>query len=109
MNVFISQPMNGKTNSEIKRARIAAMDHVEMLFPGEDVKFIDSFFEDAPHDAKPLWFLGASLQKMADADAVYFCRGWNNARGCKVEWEAAKAYGLKIIGWNTTKDDLESV
>ena len=26
-----------------------------------------------------------------------FCKGWENARGCRIEHEAAKAYGLEII------------
>lgn len=29
--------------------------------------------------------------------AAYFCRGWEQARGCRIEHEAAKSYGLEII------------
>lgn len=29
--------------------------------------------------------------------AAYFCKGWENARGCRIEHDAAKAYGLEII------------
>jgi hypothetical protein len=25
------------------------------------------------------------------------CKGWGNARGCKIEHEVAKAYGVDII------------
>ena len=28
---------------------------------------------------------------------VYFAKGWENARGCKIEHEVALAYGLEII------------
>ena len=34
---------------------------------------------------------------MSRCNAVYFCKGWENARGCKIEHDAAVAYGLKII------------
>ena len=27
----------------------------------------------------------------------FFCKGWESARGCKIEHEAAVAYGLDII------------
>lgn len=56
MRLFISQPMKDKTNEEIQTERnwiIAKMQHIY----GNDIDVIDSFFKDAPHDAKPLWFL----------------------------------------------------
>ena len=38
-----------------------------------------------------------SIAIMAKCNAVYFCRGWETARGCKIEHEIAKNYGLSII------------
>lgn len=46
---------------------------------------------------KPLYYLSQSLLRMSACDVVYFCKGWENARGCKIEHEVAKAYGLEII------------
>jgi hypothetical protein len=34
---------------------------------------------------------------MSKCDAVYFCNGWENARGCKIEHDIAIAYGLLTI------------
>lgn len=45
----------------------------------------------------PLCFLAKSLENMSLCHTVYFCKGWENARGCKIEHEAAVAYGLDII------------
>ena len=45
----------------------------------------------------PLCFLAKSLENMSLCHAAYFCKGWENARGCRIEHEAAKAYGLTII------------
>lgn len=45
----------------------------------------------------PLCFLAKSLENMSLCHAAYFCKGWENARGCKIEHEAAKVYGLEII------------
>ncbi len=42
---------------------------------GEPVEVIDSFFQEAPADAKPLWFLGKSLELLSGADVAYFCAG----------------------------------
>lgn len=94
--LFISQPMNGKSDEEIKKERQDALLKAVETY-GEEVELIDSFFESAPHDAKPLWFLGKSLELLSTADIVYFASGWESARGCKIEHECAVAYGLNII------------
>lgn len=58
---------------------------------------IDSFFQNAPADAKPLWFLGKSIELLSGADIAYFADGWKDARGCRIEHECAKEYGIQII------------
>ncbi|WP_419040028.1 Lar family restriction alleviation protein [Parolsenella catena] len=30
-------------------------------------------------------------------DAAYFAKGWENARGCRIEHDAAVAYGLEVL------------
>ena len=97
MKLFISQPMNGKTDKEILYTREKAIESACKNFDEEKVEVLDSFFQGAPHEAKPLWFIGESLKVMADADVVYFAPGWEDARGCKIEYQAALAYGLNII------------
>ncbi len=94
--LFISQPMRDKTDKQIKDERaIAVKKAVEYL--GEDVEVIDSFFEAAPHNAKPLWFLGKSLELLSTADVAYFVGDWKNYRGCKLEHMSAVEYGIKTI------------
>ena len=34
---------------------------------------------------------------MSLCHAAYFCKGWEKARGCRIEHEAATAYGLTIL------------
>lgn len=94
--LFISQPMNGKTDEEILSERVQAVTLVSERL-GEEVEVIDSFFQSAPHDAKPLWFLGKSLELLSTADIAYFAKGWKEARGCKIEHECAVQYGIITI------------
>lgn len=94
--LFISQPMRGKTDEEIKIERAKAIEAASELM-GEPVEVIDSFFEEAPVDAKPLWFLGKSLELLADADVAYFAPGWKDARGCKIEHTCAVEYNIDRI------------
>lgn len=94
--LFISQPMRGKTNEEILAVREKAIKSAERNI-GEPVEVIDSFFENAPHEAKPLWFLGKSLELLSTADVAYFAKGWENARGCRIENQCAIEYGITVI------------
>ena len=94
--LFISQPMRGKTDEEIKAVRERAIESARRQL-GEDVEVIDSFFEKAPVDARPLWFLGKSLELLSTADVAYFAKGWEKARGCKIENRCAIDYGITVI------------
>nr|DAE04604.1 MAG TPA: protein of unknown function (DUF4406) [Myoviridae sp. ctvns3] len=95
--IFISQPMKDKTDEQILKERERAFSAVKEKFNGEDVEVIDSFFQSAPHDAKPLWFLGKSLELLSTADVAYFIGEWKNYRGCKIENTCAKEYGIETI------------
>jgi len=43
------------------------------------------------------WYLGKSIQMLAQSDAAYFMEGWNKARGCCIEHTVAEQYGIRII------------
>lgn len=94
--LFISQPMRGKTDEEILREREKAIASAQKHL-GEEVEVIDSFFQNAPAEAKPLWFLGKSLELLSTADVVYFAKGWEEARGCRIENTCAIEYGITVI------------
>ena len=98
IKIFISQPMNGLTNEQIKfnRSELVAEYLKKEGLKEYDVEIIDSFFENAPHYVKPVWFLGKSLEKMSEADIVLFADGWDEARGCIIEHSVAEAYGIEI-------------
>ena len=94
--LFISQPMRGKTDAEILTEREKAIASAEKHL-GEKVEVIDSFFQNAPAEAKPLWFLGKSLELLSTADVAYFAKGWEDARGCRIENTCAIEYGITVI------------
>ena len=96
MKLFISQPMRGKTDEEILATRQKAIASAERHL-GEKVEVIDSFFQNAPADAKPLWYLGKSLELLSTADVAYFANGWEEARGCRIENTCAIEYGIDVI------------
>ena len=100
---MLSQPMAGKTEEEITSTRDKAIEVLE----GQGFEIVNTLFTDEWYGSDkmvergvvqiPLCFLAKSLENMSLCHAAYFCKGWENARGCKLEHDAAKAYGLEII------------
>lgn len=97
MKVFISLPMNGRTEEEIDHDLHIAWGWIQSLYPDKHVEVIDNIHKDAPKDAGRLWYLGDSIQLMEEADAIYFAPGWMKSHGCRVEFAVATEYGLTII------------
>lgn len=100
---MISQPMAGKTDEEIVQARERAM----AFLKGYGYEVVNTLFADEWHSKEameergviqiPLYFLAESLAYMSECHAVFFCKGWELARGCRIEHDAAVAYGMHII------------
>lgn len=103
MKAMLSQPMAGKTEEEIIETRNRAIATLKAKgFDIVNTLFTDEWYSNEAMEKRgvvqiPLCFLAKSLENMSLCHAAYFCKGWENARGCKIEHEAAKAYGLTII------------
>ena len=92
--IMISQPMKRKTNEQIKEERKALVSELE----NEGYEVLDSVFDEAPKNVdEAIWFLSKSIEYLAQADVVFFMKGWEYARGCKIEHEVAIEYGKKVI------------
>lgn len=92
--IMISQPMKRKTNEQIKEERKALVSELE----NEGYEVLDSVFDEAPKNVdEAIWFLSKSIEYLAQADVVFFMKGWQYARGCKIEHEVAIEYGKKVI------------
>ena len=96
MLVFISQPMRGRSDEEIKAEREGILDLAKDIL-GE-VEEVPSFFEGkSGKQMKPLYMLGQSLQLLSAAEVAFFAPKWEEARGCRIEHECAVQYGVKIV------------
>ena len=98
MNVFISQPMNGKKTEEIEWEREQLVKELKRYL-GEDIEILDTIFHFA-EDVPSLVYLGRSLEVLAKTDIAVFMDGWENARGCKIEHQAAKDYDIPTLELN---------
>ena len=101
--IMISQPMNGLTEEQIVKTRNRFLEYAKK----ENLEVVNTYFQDQWYSKDsmilrrvvqmPVCFLAISIEKMSQCNIVYFAKGWENARGCKIEHEVALQYGLDII------------
>lgn len=96
MKVMISQGMNGRTETDIKEERNIVKEKLNKL--GIDV--VDTLFSEEVSESflnPSLYYLAKSIQILGNVNAVIFVGDWSKYRGCRIEHEIAKAYGVKIL------------
>ena len=101
--VMISQPLAGKTEKEIAEVRNRAIAALEAK--GYEVQ--NTLFTELWKDREsltacgvvhtPIYFLARAIDSMSRCHTVYFCKGWQNARGCRIEHTVALSYGAEIL------------
>lgn len=96
--LFISQPMDGKGESDILATTERAIKRAVKKL-GVNVEVVDSYVREIPPDGVniSLWYLGKSITCLSEADVAFFAEGWENARGCKIEHTCAIEYGCEVI------------
>ena len=94
MKLFISQPMRGKTDEQIKKERDKVIPKLHQQY-GKNIEILDTIF-DLEEGTSPLVYLAKSIEVLAQADLAYFMEGWEEARGCVVEYLCATRYGIKV-------------
>ena len=94
--LFVSVPMKGRTEEEIK-ASIQKMKKIAEIYEGEELELIDSYIEDNPpkDNNEAVWYLGESLKKLAQADVFIGIRESYDWSGCHIERATAEKYGIK--------------
>ena len=100
---MISQPMAGLTNEQITEAKNKFLNYAEE----EGLEEVNTFFKDQFMQSGamsergvvqiPVAFLAKAIDHMSLCHVIYFAKGWENARGCKIEHEIATQYGLEIV------------
>lgn len=91
MKIMISQPMSGKTNEQILSERKELVKELQ----NEGHIIIDTVL-DISENKSPIYYLAKSIELLDQADAVIFMKGWQEARGCRVEHFIALEYGKYV-------------
>lgn len=93
--LFVSVPMKGRTEEEIK-ASIQKMKKIAETYE-EELELIDSYVEGNPpkDNHQSVWYLGKSLEKLSEADIFIGIEDDYNWSGCYIERQAASRYNIK--------------
>ena len=97
--LFISCPMKGRTEENIKKSMEQMHKIAEITF-GEKLEVINSYYDgEAPNRTNlAVWYLGRSIMLMSEAD--YFVGigyGSDFYHGCEIESRVAQLYGIKSM------------
>lgn len=108
-NIFISQPMTGKSEEEILATRQKEIEKIHQFFDadGVEINIIASYIDDATRKCFEehigdginwdIHWLSQSLKMLATADIIWLCEGWEHSKGCNIELECAIQYGLVVV------------
>ena len=119
--------MTGKSEEEILATRQKEIEKIHQeiremhqLDSKEDdiqVNIIDSYIDDATRNRLQecvgdginwdIYWLSQSLQRLALADTIWLCEGWEYSKGCNIELKCAIQYGLNIVysEWGLSLND----
>ena len=107
--MYIATPVNARKEATLEEKRIAAMYRVMEIirlalkeFP--DADFHSAFDKDiAPIDKESpseAVIMGKCVQRVIECDVVIMDEGWQESRGCFIEYRVAKAYDKEIFRVN---------
>ena len=97
MKVFLSLGMSGRDEKDvlhdIEEATLYA--NAIMSSAHTECEMVDTYRqEEAPKVAGLTYYLGESIKVLGMCDQVWFINDWKNYRGCRVEYEVCKIYGI---------------
>ena len=71
---------------------------IKLYLEKEGYEVVDTIFADeTPKDSDAaLYYLSRAIEAMSKVDGLVFMPGWQDARGCRIEFQIALEYGKFI-------------
>lgn len=93
--LFISCPMKGRTEENIRKSMEQMHKIAEIIFD-QELEVIPSYVEDKPpeNNNKAIWYLGKSIQLLANADYFIGVEYRDFFDGCVIESDVARRYDI---------------
>ena len=94
--LFISCPMKGRTEENIRKSMEKMHKIAEIVFD-QELEVIPTYIEDNPPENgnQGIWYLGKSIQLLAEADFFIGIEWTDFFKGCEAERLIARDYGIR--------------
>lgn len=93
--LFVSVPMKGRTEQEIKET-MEKMKKIAEIYEGEELEMIDTYINEVPQNAnQSIWCLGESIKMLSEADVFIGIDSDYDWNGCYIEGKVADRYNIK--------------
>lgn len=96
--LFISCPMKGRTEENIKKSMEKMHKMAEIIFD-QELEVLPTYIEDNPPEGAvnpAVWYLGKSIELLAEAD-FFIGVGYSDCfKGCEIECVVARSYGIRM-------------
>ena len=108
--LFISCPMKGRTEENIKKSMEKMHEIAEIVFD-QELEVIPSYIEDNPPEncQQAVWYLGESIKKLSEADFFIGVDYSEFFKGCEIERNVARQYGIRSTYVNMESEALMSI
>lgn len=119
--LFISLPMGGRTKEDVMKSMKELHEVAEIMY-GRKLEVIPTYIEEEPPDGlnENIWYLGKSIEKLAEADYFIGCKANNTIKGqykfkgCEVEAHIAIEYGIQyrfinVFDYSCFKDMKDTI
>lgn len=104
VNVFISQPMGGRTLDSIRNTGLYIADWVNEHYKGIDGNFcildnisVNLEYINGTMKHEPMDYLAESLKLLGKANIVVFASNWKSSTGCRIEHMCAEEFGKEML------------
>lgn len=93
--LFVSCPMKGRTEENIRKSMERMHKIAELIFD-QELELIPTYIEDTPpeNNHQAVWYLGKSIELMAEADYFIGVQYTEFFEGCNCEAHVARSYGI---------------
>lgn len=111
MKIYISLPIKGYEKSVHTRYD-KAVKEIKSKYPNAEIcgpTNINDFDNNGLDPNVPThswsWHLGEDIKDLLECDYIYLCKGYNDSKGCQVEYNVAKT--MKINIWHALDADQD--
>lgn len=93
MKIYLSIPITGHDIEEVK-ARAAKL---KQLLTSSWNEVITPFDVCQEKDKPYSYYMGRDIEALLECDAIFMAEGWQNSKGCTLEYNAAMLYTKSVF------------